>query len=88
MVKLDTAPLPFTRQHPYQPMIQERDAGPAWDCETIVSTFSNLDNHPSVIAEPSLRGRKKKGAKEAASGLQGACVCGRGKGGRERRTVV
>lgn len=69
-------------------MTQERDAGPAWDCETIVSTFSNLDNHPSVIAEPSLRGRKKKGAKEAASGLQGACVCGRGKGGRERRTVV
>jgi protein LTV1 len=24
----------------------------AWDCETIVSTYSNLENHPSVIDEP------------------------------------
>ena len=24
----------------------------SWDCETIVSTYSNLENHPSVIDEP------------------------------------
>ncbi|CAN0524113.1 unnamed protein product, partial [Ectocarpus sp. 8 AP-2014] len=27
-----------------------------WDCETIVSTYSNLDNHPSVLGT----GRKAK----------------------------
>ena len=27
-----------------------------WDCETIVSTYSNLDNHPSVLGT----GRKPK----------------------------
>lgn len=24
-----------------------------WDCESILSTYSNLYNHPTVIAEPS-----------------------------------
>ena len=23
-----------------------------WDCETIVSTYSNLENHPSLLDEP------------------------------------
>lgn len=32
-------------------MFQERDD--KWDCETILSTYSNLDNHPSVIDAPS-----------------------------------
>ncbi|XP_042519435.1 protein LTV1 homolog [Macadamia integrifolia] len=30
-----------------------------WDCETIVSTYSNLDNHPGKIEAPEY-GRKKK----------------------------
>ena len=29
-----------------------------WDCETIVSTYSNLENHPSLIDEPHLGGRR------------------------------
>lgn len=29
-----------------------------WDCETIVSTYSNLDNHPGKIVAP--EGRRKK----------------------------
>ncbi len=28
-----------------------------WDCETIISTYSNLDNHPSVIDEPNSKCR-------------------------------
>ena len=35
----------------------------SWDCETIVSTYSNLENHPSVLDEPhggSAAGRGKR----------------------------
>ncbi len=31
-----------------------------WDCETILSTYSNLDNHPAVISIPSRKNKKKK----------------------------
>jgi protein LTV1 len=34
-----------------------------WDCESILSTYSNLDNNPLVIQRRTL-GRKKKGNKE------------------------
>lgn len=59
-------------QLPFPPY-QDREAGPQWDCETIVSTFSNLDNHPSVIAEPSRGGRRKnkRGAAASGGGFQG-----------------
>ncbi|CAH9077787.1 unnamed protein product [Cuscuta europaea] len=30
-----------------------------WDCETVVSTYSNLDNHPGKIEAPGLRRKKK-----------------------------
>jgi len=46
----------------------------SWDCETIVSTYSNLENHPSVIDEPhggsgsgSGRGKRRGGAAAAAA---------------------
>lgn len=35
----------------FEDMFKERDD--KWDCETILSTYSNLDNHPSVIDAPS-----------------------------------
>lgn len=65
-----------TCTHAITPTKQDREAGPQWDCETIVSTFSTLDNHPSVIAEPSL-GRRKGGRNKqrgAASAMQGTVV--------------
>lgn len=31
-----------------------------WDCESILSTYSNLDNNPAVIGRKSTRRRKKK----------------------------
>ncbi|ETV92047.1 hypothetical protein H310_13572 [Aphanomyces invadans] len=37
-----------------------------WDCETIVSTYSNLDNHPTVIREPSKAPKKKTKAQKIA----------------------
>lgn len=32
-------------------MYQDRER---WDCETIISTYSNMDNHPSIINEPAV----------------------------------
>ncbi|XP_043709883.1 protein LTV1 homolog isoform X2 [Telopea speciosissima] len=42
-------------------MVLEESSGESevWDCETIVSTYSNLDNHPGTIEAPEY-GRKKK----------------------------
>ncbi|KAJ0978723.1 hypothetical protein J5N97_014197 [Dioscorea zingiberensis] len=37
---------------------ESSDESEVWDCETIVSTYSNLDNHPGKIQAPS--NRKKK----------------------------
>jgi len=31
-----------------------------WDCESVVSTYSNLDNHPAIISEPENRIRLNK----------------------------
>ncbi|KAL3822191.1 hypothetical protein ACHAXA_008207 [Cyclostephanos tholiformis] len=32
-----------------------------WDCESILSTYSNLDNNPVIIGRSGRRGRRKKG---------------------------
>ncbi|KAA8528707.1 hypothetical protein F0562_036062 [Nyssa sinensis] len=45
---------------------ESSDESEVWDCETIISTYSNLDNHPGKIEAPEMR-RKKKLA-EAVSG--------------------
>lgn len=45
---------------------ESSDESEIWDCETIISTLSNLDNHPGKIGAPEAR-RKKKLA-EAISG--------------------
>ena len=41
-----------------------QDLEELWDCETIVSTYSNLDNHPGLIKDDSVR--KKSAARAAA----------------------
>jgi protein LTV1 len=38
-----------------------------WDCESIISTYSNLDNHPVRINEPKREPRSKKAAPSASS---------------------
>ncbi len=35
-----------------------------WDCESILSTYSNLDNNPAVVGRTRRRRNKKKGAKK------------------------
>eukprot|EP00903_Cladosiphon_okamuranus_P008978 g8589.t1 len=56
-----------------------------WDCETIVSTYSNLDNHPSVLG----MGRKPKPRRPspAAAAADGGSV-GRGVGAAVRRVAL
>ncbi|KAG3106942.1 hypothetical protein PI125_g13067 [Phytophthora idaei] len=38
----------------------QREEREKWDCETIVSTYSTLDNHPTVLREEAPTRRKKK----------------------------
>ncbi|XP_027917045.1 protein LTV1 homolog [Vigna unguiculata] len=41
-------------------LVQESsDESEVWDCETIVSTYSNLDNHPAKIEAPGVSRKKK-----------------------------
>ena len=42
-----------------------------WDCETIVSTYSNLENHPSLIDEPHGGSRRKKKKGRGGAGGEG-----------------
>ncbi|KAK7314306.1 hypothetical protein VNO77_39522 [Canavalia gladiata] len=50
-------------------LLQESsDESEVWDCETIVSTYSNLDNHPGKIGAPEVT-RKKKLAETMFSAL-------------------
>ncbi|KAF3782401.1 LTV1-like protein [Nymphaea thermarum] len=43
------------------------DESEKWDCETIISTYSNLDNHPGRIGEPEA---PRRGVERASRGLQ------------------
>lgn len=49
-----------------------------WDCETIVSTYSNLDNHPALLDGKPRRERKPPAPAEkiVLSTKTGARVCG------------
>lgn len=47
---------------------ESSDESEIWDCETIISTFSNLDNHPGKIGAPEIR-RKKKLAETISGAL-------------------
>uniref|UniRef100_M4BW89 Protein LTV1 homolog n=1 Tax=Hyaloperonospora arabidopsidis (strain Emoy2) TaxID=559515 RepID=M4BW89_HYAAE len=38
----------------------QREEHETWDCETIVSTYSTLSNHPTVLREATTRRKKKK----------------------------
>ncbi|XP_030503709.2 uncharacterized protein LOC115719003 [Cannabis sativa] len=38
---------------------ESSDESEVWDCETIVTTYSNLDNHPAKIEAPGARRKKK-----------------------------
>ncbi|TXG52134.1 hypothetical protein EZV62_021303 [Acer yangbiense] len=50
-------------------IVQESsDEAEGWDCETIVSTYSNLDNHPGKIGAPEIA-RKKRLAETVSGAL-------------------
>ncbi|KAI3521935.1 hypothetical protein L1887_11411 [Cichorium endivia] len=37
---------------------ESSDESEKWDCETIITTYSNLDNHPGKIQDPGLKRKK------------------------------
>lgn len=47
---------------------ESSDESEVWDCETIVTTYSNLDNHPGKIGAPEII-RKKKLAETVSAAL-------------------
>ncbi|GBG61856.1 hypothetical protein CBR_g23809 [Chara braunii] len=49
----------------WEDVYEEEDEREKWDCETIVSTYSNLDNHPARIGAGN--GTKKKGVKGSSA---------------------
>jgi hypothetical protein len=56
-----------------------------WDCETILSTYSTLDNHPSVIGAPISKNkpRRRDLRKGAFGSRNGSSVDGRSNGDRK-----
>ena len=73
---------------------EPRDA--PWDCESVLSTYSNVYNHPTMVREPGRRRRPGGDAGDGAIVGEGAQVrigpngmplnvIGKGKGGRPER---
>lgn len=62
-------------------MIHQADT---WDCETIVSTYSNLDNHPSVLGT----GRKPRLRRPRGPPPAAAVVGGTGEGAADDSPVA
>lgn len=61
-------------------VVQESsDESEVWDCETIVSTYSNLDNHPGKIQAPEKPRKKLVPTVSAASNNNGNIISLRGK---------
>lgn len=50
-----------------------------WDCETIVSTYSNLDNHPGKIEDPGARRKKKLATIPESSNFSAPIISLKGK---------
>ncbi|KAK6939393.1 Low temperature viability protein Ltv1 [Dillenia turbinata] len=61
---------------------ESSDESEVWDCETIVSTYSNLDNHPGKIGAPESARRNKlsKTVSKVLSSDPGNVITLRGKG--------
>ena len=62
---------------------ESSDESEIWDCETIVSTYSNLDNHPGRIGAPGTS-RKKRLAETISGALKNSSDNIISLGGRER----
>lgn len=50
---------------------ESSDESEKWDCETIVTTYSNLDNHPGLICDPERARKKLSEALAKAKSLNG-----------------
>ena len=50
---------------------ESSDESEKWDCQTIVTTYSNLDNHPGLICDPERARKKLSEALAKAKSLNG-----------------
>jgi hypothetical protein len=50
--------------------MEQRELEERWDCETIVSTYSNLDNHPGLLGQPN-KPRRRGPRTPSEGGLEG-----------------
>lgn len=57
-----------------------------WDCETIVSTYSNLDNHPTILREENVNKRKKK--RSALANMDHDALVAAANGMNANKTIV
>ena len=39
---------------------EQQPFGCNWDCETVLSNYSNIDNHPGLLSEPGGRCKPKR----------------------------
>ncbi|GLJ18446.1 hypothetical protein SUGI_0327200 [Cryptomeria japonica] len=61
-------------------LVEESSDSEVWDCETIVSTYSNLDNHPAKISAPQKPGRKDLSEiSQTTTNLNGSMISLRGR---------
>ena len=55
-----------------QEYLRETRVEERWDCESVLSTYSTLDNHPSVIGEPRLKPVHSSRRRRPDGGITGA----------------
>ncbi|XP_062019268.1 uncharacterized protein LOC133735854 [Rosa rugosa] len=48
---------------------ESSDESEKWDCETVITTYSNLENHPAKIGAPELSRKKKQLSETVFGGL-------------------
>ena len=59
-----------TSQEPEEEIVTVKEEVEQWDCETILTTYSTLENHPSLIAPVQARARAfTRTAKRSSRGL-------------------
>ena len=58
---------------------EEEEAEEQWDCETIISTYSNLYNHPKELDQPRIKLSDKTGGNCCC--YKRCCSCAGGGGG-------
>ncbi|KAI9188736.1 Protein ltv1 [Blastocladiella emersonii ATCC 22665] len=76
------------RDLPQPFIIEDKYENEKWDCESILSTYSNLDNHPTVISERGRRRRKREAEAAKAAAAAAAAAGGEGEESEAKPAVA